>query len=93
MSQTMQMSCLAWIVVGAISGWLASLVMGSRLGLIGDIVVGIVGALLGGLIMNLLGAPAGNGLSLWTIFVAFLGAVILLGFIRLVGGSGRPFRI
>lgn len=44
------MSILMWIIVGGISGWLASLVMGTedRQGCILDIVVGIVGAFLGG---------------------------------------------
>ena len=93
MNQTMQMSCLAWIIVGAISGWLASAVMHSRLGLTGEIIVGVMGALIGGLLFEALGAPAENGFSVWTILVAFLGAVILLGLMRLLGSGGRTYRV
>ncbi len=85
------MGWLAWLIVGAIAGWLASLVMHSPLGLLGDIIVGIVGALLGGFLFSAIGAPSG-GFNLWTLFVAFIGSVILLGLIRLVAG-GRPYSV
>ncbi len=82
-----QMGWLAWIIIGAIAGWLASLAMHSRLGLLGDIIIGIVGALLGGFLFNLVGAPGATGFNLWSIFVAFIGAVVLLGIVRLFGGG------
>jgi uncharacterized membrane protein YeaQ/YmgE (transglycosylase-associated protein family) len=68
---------------------LASAVVGGiGYGLIGDIVVGVVGAVLGGWIFSTLriGLPIG-GLP-GTIFVAFIGAVVLLVFIRML----RPGR-
>ena len=77
---------LVWIVIGAIAGWLASMVMHSRLGLVADIIVGIVGALIGGFVFNLLGIAGTTGFNLWSIFVAFIGSVILLALIRLVSG-------
>ena len=83
------MGILAWLVVGLIAGWLASLVMrGGGYGLIGDSVVGIVGALIGGfLAANLLNMPnAVNGINITSIFVAFVGAVILLAILRMVSG-------
>ena len=86
------MGILAWIVVGLIAGWLASQVMrGGGYGLIGDIVVGIVGALIGGfLAANLLNMPnAVNGINITSIFVAFVGAVILLAILRMVSGRRR----
>ena len=86
------MGILAWLVVGLIAGWLASLVMrGGGYGLIGDIVVGIVGALIGGfLAANLLNMPnAVNGINITSIFVAFVGAVILLAILRMVSGRRR----
>ena len=86
------MGILAWLVVGLIAGWLASLVMrGGGYGLIGDIVVGIVGALIGGfLAANLLNMPnAVNGINITSIFVAFVGAVILIAILRLVSGRRR----
>jgi uncharacterized membrane protein YeaQ/YmgE (transglycosylase-associated protein family) len=75
---------LLWLVVGLIAGWLASAVVGGGLGLVGDIVVGIVGAFLGGFIFRNLhiGTPF-HGLAS-TIFVAFVGAVVLLLIFRLI---------
>ncbi len=86
------MSILAWLVVGLIAGWLASRVMrGGGYGLIGDIVVGVVGALLGGfLATNFLGmANPVSGINIPSIFVAFVGAVILIAILRLVSGRRR----
>lgn len=75
---------LLWLVVGLIAGWLASAVVGGGYGVIGDIVVGVVGAFLGGFIFRALhlGTPF-RGLP-GTIFVAFIGAVVLLLVLRLV---------
>jgi uncharacterized membrane protein YeaQ/YmgE (transglycosylase-associated protein family) len=75
---------LLWIVVGLIAGWLASAVVGGGYGVIGDIVVGVVGAFLGGIVFRALhiGSPFG-GLA-GTIFVAFVGAVLLLLVLRLI---------
>jgi len=78
---------LIWIVIGLIAGWLASAVVGGGYGVIGDIVVGIVGAFLGGLIFRGLhiGAPFGGIPG--TIFIAFIGALVLLVILRLVNRS------
>ena len=81
------MGWLAWIIVGAVAGWLASIVVHSRLGLIGDIIVGIVGAFIGGILFSLIGAPGATGFNLWSVLVAFVGAVVLLGAIRLFSGN------
>ena len=74
---------LLWIAIGLIAGWLASAIVGGPFGVIGDIVVGIVGAFIGGFIFRALdvGTPFG-GLP-GTIFVAFIGAVVLLLLLRL----------
>jgi uncharacterized membrane protein YeaQ/YmgE (transglycosylase-associated protein family) len=79
------MGLLAWIVVGAIAGWLAGKVMGgSGFGLIGDIVVGAIGALVGGwLASTLFHMPdAITGINVTTIVVAFLGAMVVLFVVR-----------
>jgi uncharacterized membrane protein YeaQ/YmgE (transglycosylase-associated protein family) len=81
---------LLWVVVGLVAGWLASAVVGGGMGLVGDIVVGIVGSFLGGFIFRGLhiGTPF-HGLAS-TIFVAFIGAVVLLLVLRLIRrGSTR----
>jgi uncharacterized membrane protein YeaQ/YmgE (transglycosylase-associated protein family) len=83
------MNILAWIVVGLIAGWLAGMVMkGGGYGLIGDIIVGVIGGLLGGWIATTflhIGAAV-SGINLESIAVAFVGAVILLFVLRLLGG-------
>jgi uncharacterized membrane protein YeaQ/YmgE (transglycosylase-associated protein family) len=75
---------LLWLVVGAISGWLADAVVGGGFGLIGDIIVGVVGAFIGGWLFRALGAGAPFGGIAGTIFVAFIGAVLLLLVLRLL---------
>ena len=75
---------LLWVVIGLIAGWLASAVVGGGYGFVGDIVVGVVGAFLGGLLFRETGAAAPFGGLAGTIFVAFIGAVVLLLLLRLV---------
>jgi uncharacterized membrane protein YeaQ/YmgE (transglycosylase-associated protein family) len=82
------MGIILWLVIGGVIGWLASIVMrtdGSQ-GIFLNIVVGIVGAFLGGwLIGPLLGAPSINSgvISIGSLLVSFLGAVILLAIVNL----------
>ena len=87
-----QMGWVAWLIVGAIAGWLASMVMKTnrQQGLLTDILVGIVGAFIGGFLFNQFGAAGVTGFNIWSIFVAFIGAIVLLMLIRLVNG-GRLF--
>ncbi|MEP7289413.1 MAG: GlsB/YeaQ/YmgE family stress response membrane protein [Chloroflexota bacterium] len=82
------MGWLAWLIIGAVSGWLASVVMktNSSQGLLLDIVVGIVGAFVGGLVFNFFGAPGVTGFNVYSLLVAFIGAVVLLGILRLFTG-------
>ena len=86
------MGIISWLVVGLIAGWLAGQVMrGGGYGLIGDIIIGVVGGLLGGWIATtFLHIGAGvNGINLESILVAFLGAVVLLVLLRVLGGGRR----
>jgi uncharacterized membrane protein YeaQ/YmgE (transglycosylase-associated protein family) len=75
---------LLWAVIGLIAGWLASAVVGGGYGLVGDIVVGVVGAFLGGYLFRWahIASPI-SGLA-GTIFVAFVGAIVLLLLLRLI---------
>jgi uncharacterized membrane protein YeaQ/YmgE (transglycosylase-associated protein family) len=78
------MDLLTWIIVGLVAGVLASFVAGGGFGIIGDIIIGIVGAFVGGWIFSKLGVePPWGGLA-GTIFVAFIGAVVLLFLLRLI---------
>lgn len=77
------MGIVAWLVVGAIAGWLAGMVMKSSGGLITDIIVGILGALIGGFIFNALGSSTDvTGINLPSILVAFVGSCVLLAGLR-----------
>jgi len=81
------MGLFTWIVVGAIAGWLANLIVkGSGAGLVGNIVLGVLGAMVGGWLAGAaFGIPrAITGFNLGTIFVAFLGAVIVLLVVRVL---------
>ena len=81
---------VTWLIVGLVAGLLASLVMGGTgLGLVGDIIIGILGAFVGGWIFRTMGIAAPFGGLPGTIFVAFIGAVVLLFIIRLVRGGSR----
>ena len=74
-----QMTLLAWLVVGAIAGFLASEIMGTREGLVLMIVLGIVGAIVGGWVAaDLLKIADVNGINLTSIVVAVVGAVIVI---------------
>lgn len=74
------MGILSWIIIGGIAGWLASMVMGTNRsqGCFTDVIVGIAGGLLGGLLFRLIGHTGVTGFNLWSLFVAFVGAVVLL---------------
>jgi uncharacterized membrane protein YeaQ/YmgE (transglycosylase-associated protein family) len=86
-------SLLAWIIVGAIAGWLAGVVMRSPMGILTDIIVGIIGGFIGGWLLSLLGVGAGvSGLNLGSILTAFIGAVILIAVVRAIRGSGPVVR-
>jgi uncharacterized membrane protein YeaQ/YmgE (transglycosylase-associated protein family) len=86
------MSILSWIVVGLIAGFLAGVVMkGGGYGVIGDIVVGVIGGLLGGFIASYffnIGDPM-SGINLTSILIAFLGAIVLIFLLRLLGRGRR----
>jgi uncharacterized membrane protein YeaQ/YmgE (transglycosylase-associated protein family) len=91
------MSIIAWLVVGAIAGWLAGyLVKGDEgLGIIGHIVLGIVGALIGGFLAGLLLPGNGDyttGINIPTIVVAVIGAVITVVVVNMIRGGTRMGR-
>jgi uncharacterized membrane protein YeaQ/YmgE (transglycosylase-associated protein family) len=82
------MGILIWLVVGGLIGWFASMIMrtDSQQGVLLNVVVGIVGALLGGWIISpLVGSPTINqgDLSLSSLVVSLLGAVILLAIVNI----------
>ncbi len=81
------MDLLTWIIVGLIAGVLASIIMGGTgYGIIGDLIIGVVGAFVGGWIFRSLGIHAPFSGLASVIFVAFIGAVVLLFVLRLIRG-------
>jgi uncharacterized membrane protein YeaQ/YmgE (transglycosylase-associated protein family) len=75
---------LTWIIVGLVAGVLASYVVGRGYGLLGDIIIGIIGAFVGGWLFRQMGWGTPFGGLIGTIFVAFIGAVVLLLLLRLI---------
>ena len=81
----MVQSLIAWLIVGAIAGWLAGLIVkGFGFGLVGNIVVGIIGAVIGGWLWGALKLPGIGPWWLTSIIIATVGACILLFILRLI---------
>jgi uncharacterized membrane protein YeaQ/YmgE (transglycosylase-associated protein family) len=73
------MSFLSWLVVGLLAGWIGSMIVNRRgEGFIMDLVLGVIGAFVGGFLFHLFGHTGVTGINLYSIFVAAVGAVILL---------------
>ena len=79
------MGLLSWIIVGGIAGWLSTKIITpkKKKGCFSGIALGIAGAIVGGFIVSRLGGHDINHLGFYSIFVATLGAVILLWIARL----------
>lgn len=76
-------SILAFLLIGAIAGWLAGKLMkGGGYGLLGNIVVGVIGAVIGGFVFDTVGIRAGGIIG--SIVIATVGAGILLFAVGLI---------
>jgi uncharacterized membrane protein YeaQ/YmgE (transglycosylase-associated protein family) len=73
---------IAWLVVGAIAGWLAGLLVrgDEGIGVIGHILIGLVGALIGGYVVGLItnSDPMDGVFDISTLVTAVIGAVVLV---------------
>ena len=80
------MGIIAWILLGLIAGFIASKIVNkSGDGLVLDIVLGIVGAFVGGFIFTRFFDAAGvTGFNLYSLFVAVIGAIVVLLIYHLV---------
>jgi uncharacterized membrane protein YeaQ/YmgE (transglycosylase-associated protein family) len=82
------MGFIAWIVVGAIAGFLANQVMGAREGLLMMVVLGIVGGLVGGFVAaSVFKIGSVNGINIESIVIATVGAIAVVFLARMVSGS------
>ena len=79
---------ILWLVVGALTGWLANYGMHNRADTRLDILIGIVGALIGGLVVGD-GLLSQNVFSPIALLVAYFSALALLTIVKLMRTSVR----
>ena len=73
------MSIIGWIILGLIAGFIGSKIVNKTgEGFFLDIVLGIVGAIVGGFIFTAVGATGVTGFNLYSMFVAIVGAIVVL---------------
>jgi uncharacterized membrane protein YeaQ/YmgE (transglycosylase-associated protein family) len=76
---------IAWIVLGAIAGFITNMIMGGGEGVILTIILGIVGAIVGGYLAGTVFKVADvTGINIESIVVAVIGAVIVVLVYRMV---------
>ena len=81
------MSILGWIVLGLIAGFIASKIVNKEgSGIILDILLGVVGAVVGGWLFSFFGADGVTGFNIYSMFVAVLGAVVVLWIYHAISG-------
>jgi uncharacterized membrane protein YeaQ/YmgE (transglycosylase-associated protein family) len=81
------MGIISWIILGLLAGFVAGKVItGHSQGIAMDLVFGIAGALIGGWLFNAVGRARVTGFSFWSLFVAVIGAVVLLAIWHAVRG-------
>jgi uncharacterized membrane protein YeaQ/YmgE (transglycosylase-associated protein family) len=85
------MGIIAWIILGALAGWISSMIMGTdgSQGAFGNVIVGIIGAFVGGLVMGLFGKNGVTGLNLYSVIVSIVGACIALAVYRSFSGRSH----
>ncbi len=85
------MNLLIYLIVAAIIGWIATEVMHDRSNLLINIIVAIVGAILAGYILSPIFhvGTINDAITLPTMLVTLLGAVILLAIWNAIRGRGR----
>ena len=73
------MSIIVWLILGLIAGFIGSKIVNkSGEGVVLDIVLGIVGAVVGGFLFSMVGASPVTGFNIYSIFVAVIGAIVVL---------------
>lgn len=79
------MGIVAWIVLGAIAGFITNMIMGGGEGVILTIILGIVGAIVGGYLAGtVLKVADVTGINVESIIVAVIGAVIVVLVYRMI---------
>jgi len=81
------MGIIAWIIFGALAGWIASILAGTRdqMGCLSNIFIGIAGAFIGGVIYKVLTDEKWDfHFNVGSFILAVVGSIVLLGLLRLV---------
>ena len=83
------MDLIVTLIIGGLIGWLASVIMktDAQMGILANVLIGIVGSFLGNWLASALGMDVTGSAARW--LVALLGAVLLIGIVRALGGFGR----
>ena len=85
------MSIIGWIILGLIAGFIASKIVNKQGGgIVLDIFLGIIGAIAGGFLFSLIGAAGITGFNIWSMFVAIVGAVVVLLVYHAISGLSPP---
>ena len=84
------MSIIGWIVLGLISGFIASKIVNKQgEGFLLDVVLGVVGAIVGGFLFSFFGKQGVDGVNLYSMMVAVIGAIVVLFIYHSFTGGGR----
>ena len=78
--ENLNMGIIAWAVLGLLAGAIARAIYPGRqgLGIIGTMVLGIIGAFVGGFLYSLIGGSTVGALTVPSVIVAVLGAIVTL---------------
>jgi uncharacterized membrane protein YeaQ/YmgE (transglycosylase-associated protein family) len=75
---------IAWIVLGAIAGFITNMIMGGKEGVVATVILGIVGAVVGGYLAgNILKVADVTGVNIESIVVSVVGAIIVVVLYRM----------
>ena len=86
------MSIIGWIVFGIIAGFIASKIVNKQgQGVIVDMILGIIGAVVGGWLFERFGSVGVTGFNLYSMFVAVIGAIIVLVLYHMVTGRRATY--
>lgn len=75
---------IGWIIIGALAGMLAKFIMKEEGGLLKNIILGVLGGFVGGFVIQLFGGEGMTGFNVWSLVVATVGAIVLIGLGRLI---------
>jgi uncharacterized membrane protein YeaQ/YmgE (transglycosylase-associated protein family) len=82
------MSILGWAIFGLITGFVASRIVNRQgEGCFINIALGLVGAMVGGFIFSEIGGSSITGFNLYSMFVAIIGAVVVLFLYHAITGQ------